>query len=184
MAIVRKFPRTNLDLQLTSPGGVYHTFFGLVPDYDIGITVLTAETTSSTEVRDTLPFMLADVVLPALDEIARDQAQANFGGHYSSKETNTSLTLSADGSQTGLKVTQLISNGVDLFAFFASQFPNLVWRLLPNQLNYGDGKVGFTSFQTSALPTNATSTPGINDCPGWFDVDFINYANIPIGKFE
>lgn len=94
------------------------------PDLNVGLTVLTAETLASSEVRSFLPFTLADVVLPILDEIAKDQASAHFGGHYSSKETNSSLTLTTDGSYSGLKVTQLISNGVNLFAFYSSAFPS------------------------------------------------------------
>ena len=47
---------------------------------------------------------------------------------------------------------------------------DLVWRVIPNGLNYGDGKMGFTSFQTSAVPSNSTQQ-SILDCPGWFDVD-------------
>jgi hypothetical protein len=58
---------------------------------------------------------------------------------------------------------------------------DLVWRLLPNGLNYGDGKIGFTSFQTSAVPSNSTQQ-SLLDCSGWFDVDPFTYANIPFGQ--
>ena len=98
----------------------------------MGITVLTAESLTSSDVRDSLPFTLANLILPVLDEIAKDQAETNFGGHYSSEETNSSLTLSTDGAYSGLKVTKLISNGVDLFAFFDSAFPS----------TYTDGREG------------------------------------------
>lgn len=154
-----------------------------LPDYGIGITVLTAQTLTASDVRSFLPFTLADTILPVLDEIAKDQAEANFGGHYSNAETNSSLRLSTDGSQSGLKVTQLISNGVDLFAFFDSAFPNLVWRLLPNGLNVGEGKIGFTSFQSSAVPTNSTQEPSILDCPGWLDVDPVSRTRIKLWQF-
>jgi hypothetical protein len=162
--------------KLTSPGGDYHTFFGLFPDYDIGITVLTAtKSTSPLDLRATLPFVLADAVLPVLDQIAKDQAQANFAGTYTSKATNSSLILTTAGSQTGLKVTQLISNGVDLYSFLSSTMPNMVWRLQPNQLNYGDQKVGFTSYQISAVASNS-SEQSLFTCPGWFDVDPYTYG--------
>jgi hypothetical protein len=96
----------------------------LLPDYDVGFTVLTAETLTSSDVRDVLPFTLAEAILPVLNEIAKDQAGTNFGGRYSNKDTNSSLTLSTVGEFSGLKVTELISNGVDLFKFFNSAFPS------------------------------------------------------------
>ena len=115
-----------------------------------------------------------------LDQIAKDQAEAKFAGTYASKAANSSLTLTTAGSETGLQVTQLISNGVDLLSFFSSILPNLVWRLQPNQLNYG-GKVGFTSYQSSVGTSNA-SGQAVLTCSGWFDVDGLTYGNIPTGQ--
>jgi hypothetical protein len=163
--------------------GIYHSFFGLIPDYDIGFTVLTAATPTSDngDVRAEVPVIVWDAVLPVVDQIARDQAEKSFAGTYTSDQTNSSLTLTTGGSQTGLKVTQLISNGVDLFSYSSILTPNLVWRLMPNQLNYGDGKIGFTSFQTSAVPSTSRETT-IFTCPGWIDVDELVYGNIPMGQ--
>jgi hypothetical protein len=59
--------------------------------------------------------------------------------------------------------------------------PNMVWRLQPNQLNYGDQKVGFTSYQISAVASNS-SEQSLFTCPGWFDVDPYTYGNIPLGQ--
>ena len=112
--------------------------------------------------------------MPVLDQIAKEQAEANFAGIYTSKATNSSLTLTTAGSQSGLKVTHLVSNGADLFSYLSSIFPNLVWRLQPNQLDYG-GKIGFTSYQTSAVPSNS-SEQSILRCSGWFDVDPFTYG--------
>ena len=162
-------------------GGVYHTFFGLSPYHDIGFTLLTAETLSNSAVRNELPFSLIETVLPVLDEVAKDQTETNFAGRYSDKATNSSLTLTTGGSQTGLKITGWISNGVDLYAFLAPQVPNLVWRLLPNQLDYSDKQVGFTSYYASAAPPNATANT-LEECAGWFDVDELTYGNIPLGQ--
>ena len=160
--------------------GVYHSFFGLIPDYDIGFTVLTATASTSepTDVRDEVPLTLWDAVLPVLDQIARDQTEKNFAGTYTSKHSNSSVAVTTSGNQTGLKVTQLISNGVDLYGYLATITPNLVWRLMPNQLNYGDRKMGFTSFYESAVPSTSPETT-IFTCLGWVDVDELVYGNIP-----
>ena len=146
----------------------------------MGITVLTAQTVSSSAVRDELPLVLGETVLPIIDQIAKEQAAKNFAGHYTSKETNSSLTLSTGGNQTGLKVTQMTNNGVDVYEFFESLRPSMVWRLQPNQLNYGDAKVGFTSYQTSATPPSLDAT--LLACSGWFGVDELTYGNIPVGQ--
>lgn len=152
----------------------------MVPAYHIGITVLTAQTLSSSAVRDELPLVLGETVLPIIDQIAREQATKNFAGHYSSEGTNSSLTLSTGGNQTGLKVTQMTSNGVDVYQLFESLVPSMVWRLQPNQLNYGDDKVGFTSYQMSATPPSNDAS--LLACSGWFDVDQLTYGNIPLGQ--
>ena len=116
-----------------------------------------------------------------MDQIARDQTEKSFAGTYTSDQTNSSLTLTTGGNQTGLKITQLISNGVDLFSYVSILTPDLVWRIMPNQLNYADQKIGFTSFYTSAVPSTSTETT-IFTCQGWVDVDELAYGNIPIGQ--
>lgn len=127
------------------------------------------------DVENYLPFTIADTVLPVIDEVAKNQAEAKFAGYYSSKDTNTSLTLTTDGSQTGLEVSQLISNGIVLNDLFESVFPNLVWRLQPNQLDHGARKVGFTSYQISAETVSDTGNPSVA-CQGWMDIDQMTYG--------
>lgn len=129
--------------------------------------------------RDVLPGPIWEAVLPVVDQIARDQAEKNLAGTYTSKTTNSSLTLTASSNQTGIVVTAYISNGVDLLGYFDGQAPNLVWRLVPNQLTYGDGKIGFTSFYESATPSSDSDNEFIY-CSGWVDVDYITYGNIPL----
>ena len=167
-----------LPTSLISLGGDYHSLFVLVPTYNIGFTLLTA---GNEDVRNTLLNSIVDNVLPVIDQIARDQASSRFAGHYTSSQGNSSLTVTTEGHQTGLKITQWISNGVDIFGFFKEVVPNIAFRLLPNQLLDGDGKVGFTSYYMSATPPPANGTWLFN-CPGWFDVDELTYGNIPLGQ--
>ena len=159
-------------------GGEYHTLLTLVPQYNFGITVFTAGPES---VRDDAPNILADTILPAIDDIARDQAESRFAGHYAAPHGNSSVTVTTTGSDSGLKVTQWINNGVDVFNFLKTFVPNIVFRLQPNQLGADDSKIGFTSYYSSSTPPPANGS-FLFSCPGWFGVDELTYGNIPLGQ--
>ena len=179
LVVVSMLPRFFARLWANCLVGLYHSFFAVIPAYDIGLTILTAEDFGSgagSSVRDELPAAILDAVLPVIDDIARMQASTNFAGTYASSATNSSLTLKASESG-GLKVTAWVSNGVDLFA---NLFGNINYRIVPNGL-YEGNQVGFTSYYQSA-----SSGPANNNwllaCQGWFAVDEITFGNIPLGQ--
>jgi hypothetical protein len=168
---------------------VYHTFFAVVPTYNIGFTVCTAEDLTGTASSDSLlfggiPDFLFSTMLPIIDDIAKEQAARNFAGRYSSSQGNSSLVLSTSAQFPGLTVTHWSSNGVNMLAALESVpeigTPNITYRIVPNQL-YSGSKVGFTSFYESA-------TPPVPDgewywpCQGWVYVDDLTYANVPLGQ--
>lgn len=167
-------------------GGVYSTLFALIPQYDFGMTLLTATnpgTLAGSTVRTDFPNEIFPVILPALDNIARSQAKANYGGTYIDTKTNSSLTISTEPSNSGLIVTQWINNGVNALGLLAITTPDIVLRLQPNQIDYGANKVGFTSYYATATAPSADSGKiDFIKCDGWFDVDEFNYGNIPIGQ--
>ena len=126
---------------------------------------------------------MVEAVLPILDAIALDQAVSSFAGTYAStdKGSNSSLTIAGDAS-VGLTVTEWIENGVDLIdELFATLYPHLSFRIVPNQLFDGN-QVGFTSFYQSATPP-AASDEFFWPCSSWVDVDGENFGNIPLGQF-
>ena len=144
---------------------------------------MTIFTAGDEDARNDLPNILVDAILPVLDEIAKDQATKNIAGQYVSKQTNSSISITTGGSNAGLKVTQWTSNGVDLLKQIESVFGPQVWRIMPNQLNSGDGKMSFTSFYTPNSPPPVNGTFFWN-CPGWVDVDEFTFGNIPLGQME
>ncbi|KAK3695993.1 hypothetical protein LTR37_018211 [Vermiconidia calcicola] len=161
--------------------GVYHTLFALIPTFNVGFTVFTAPDFGVTEsIREAVPAFLTDSILPVLDEIAEDQATAKFAGHYASSEANSSMTVSTTSSRPGLMVTQWINNGVDLLGLLEMVFPNMSYRIVPNQLYSGD-KIGFTSFYQAAVPPDDEGI-WLFTCPGWFGVDGLTFGNIPLGQ--
>ncbi|KAK5710719.1 hypothetical protein LTR15_012875 [Elasticomyces elasticus] len=163
--------------------GTYSSFFCLVPTYDIGITLFTAwdpAGSSGGVVRDELPNLLANTILPALDQVAKGQAIINFAGHYSNPQTNSSITISTD-SNPALKVSAWVSNSVDIFNdVLGSLAPDLDLRILPNEL-YQGRKVGFTSYYQSAVAKPADGTWYLQ-CAGWIDVDELTVGNVPLGQ--
>ena len=109
------------DLELTKEtGGAYATAFFLVPQYNFGFSVLTATdpgTSAGAEVRTDFPNKIVDIILPVLDEIAKDQAIDNFAGHYTSTDGNSSVSRN-HARQTSQKLRRL-SIGLSLNAAHA-----------------------------------------------------------------
>lgn len=178
---------SSLSAANASTGGVYSTVFALIPQYDVGITILTATnpgTAAGSTVRTDFPNTLLPIILPVLDDIARSQAIANYAGTYVDSRTNSSLTISSDPPNSGLVVTQWINNGVNALKLLEYTTPDIVLRLQPNQIDYGSGKMGFTSYYASAVPPSEDSNASGSffSCVGWFDVDEFTYGNIPIGQ--
>ena len=156
-----------------------------MPTYDFGMALFTAfdpKGEAGGDVRDTLPNLLVDAILPALDKVAKQQAEAKFAGYYTAEGANSSITVGTD-DKPGLKLTGWISNGVDLLdKLWAADVPNLDYRILPNELFEGN-LVGFTSFYQSATPAPAEGVFYDLLRADWLDVDELNYGNIPIGQF-
>ena len=144
---------------------------------------MTIFTSGNEAARGDLPNILVDAVLPVLDEIAQDQAASNFAGTYESEQSNSSVTISTGGLNTGLRVTAWTSQGVNLLNELTALFGDFVWRIVPNQLHVGNGKVSFTSYYAvpEGPPVNGTF---FWTCPGWVDVDEITYGNVPLGQME
>lgn len=100
--------------------GSASTFLVLIPDYNVGFTVLGA---SSIAERNPLVGRLGDLVsnalLPALESQAAAEATRNFAGRYESTIDgfNTSLVLSVDErkrANPGLLIESFIVNGTDI----------------------------------------------------------------------
>ena len=158
-----------------------------MPAYNIGFTVCTAEDLTGAASGDSLlfggiPNFLFNTVLHVVDDIAKEQAARNFGGHYTSNKS--SLILSSSGEFPGLTVTHWSSNGVNMLAALEGLplvgTPNITYRIMPNGL-YSGSKIGFTSFYESAtlpVPDDEWYWP----CQGWIFVDQLTYGNVPLGQ--
>ncbi|KAF7190917.1 Beta-lactamase-like protein sdnR [Pseudocercospora fuligena] len=161
--------------------GVYTSLFLIIPDYDFGIALLTASQNATGKVKNDLPNVVVNALLPVLEDIARQQSHQNFAGHYKTATGNSSVVITTD-DWPALKVTEYISDGVDLLDTVFGLFgEDIDFRLIPNHLYPGPRKVGFTGvYQPPAkpLPEDQWYFP----CQAWLDIDDFTYGNVPLGQ--
>lgn len=112
--------------------GNYCGLLAIVPDFDLGFTILGA---SRSGVQPQAVQLVADLVtesiMPAVMEQARREALQNLAGTYISKDSrlNTSLTLTVPKSSTdepGLLVSEWISNGTDVKSILTSTLISII----------------------------------------------------------
>lgn len=103
----------------TKSGGLitYSSLVGLVPDYDLVLTILGA----GPEASEAVAFIggsLVRAMLPALEAAGKDEARPRFAGTYRDEATNSTLVLALDAADAapGLSAPTLISRGVDVLA--------------------------------------------------------------------
>jgi CubicO group peptidase (beta-lactamase class C family) len=98
--------------------GSYSSFFVLIPDYNVGFTVLTALSGAKRNpLAGAIGDLLSNTILPALEAQAAAEAEHNFAGTYSVPGHNSSLTLSVnktEGAVPGLILESIINNGSDI----------------------------------------------------------------------
>lgn len=82
--------------------GAYTGEWVLVPDYNVGFSVNVA---GATNVSSVLANIVAESFVPALEELARQQAQSNFAGHYVSSDKRFSFLLNTTQGAPGLHLT-------------------------------------------------------------------------------
>ncbi|KAI1754825.1 beta-lactamase/transpeptidase-like protein [Xylaria castorea] len=160
--------------------GVYNSVFFLLPAYDFGFSILSASSAAGGALVTDLPNIIVNTLLPSLETITKQQANANFAGRYTSDTTKTSITVTIDGS-IGLRVTEYVVGGVDLLgSVFALFGADVEFQLVPNQLYGGGTRVGFSAVYqppTAIPPKDQFYWP----CESWLDVDDFTYASVPLG---
>lgn len=187
--IVRLSDRTPdgraVDLYLKGGGlGQYQTLLALIPDYDVVMTFMSA----GPPPRWLLVDIVVDVVLPAIDEVSREQAARDFSGRYISSSPNASLSVAIDRGP-GLKIQEWTSRGRDILQDLASRFGNISARLYPAGVTSfnGTGKpgapheVGFRAIfePESEAATGDRRSLGSN-CASWGSIDAFTHDLIAI----
>ncbi|KAI0466017.1 beta-lactamase/transpeptidase-like protein [Xylaria cf. heliscus] len=165
----------------------YSSVLAIIPDYDIGVSVLLAG-----ELPANANFNLLDTVgeilIPAVEEAARAEAGAIYSGHYvfsNTTQLNSSMTIETD-DQPGLRVSQWISNGTD-FAWISTVLQNGYLPITPRIRLYPTGlegpgidggkTVAFKAvFEDADAPSQATAMFS-TDCATWINVASVIYGS-------
>jgi hypothetical protein len=152
--------------------GSYHSSFALIPDWDIGYSIIIADAPSKPSVLNhAVRTLVNELVLPSVEESARREANENYAGTYRSDTLNSSITLTTDPESLGLVVTSLISNGTDMFSIFGLLRGNvpassISLTLYPTGLT--DSVGGRKEAWRAAIENNAEEKgTGILTCSTW-----------------
>ena len=97
--------------------GLYHALLGIVPDYDVVVSVLAAgaEVTVDPYARSRLFSAVLRSLLPAVEEAGRGEAKDTFEGTYTQESSNASLVLSSDDGP-GLLIESFSVRGFDVLS--------------------------------------------------------------------
>ncbi|KAG2009348.1 hypothetical protein GB937_007751 [Aspergillus fischeri] len=202
--------RTRTVTFFTKGGGVpgYRTIILLVPEYDLGITVLTAGDETFPEV---IVEMVTVPLIRAADALAARQVKETYVGRYTSPPTrehmaNSTLTLTYTPTH-GLEINEWTLNSTDMLSFISKHFqsPKITKfhaQLIPSGLYRGDKQLGevwriaavmHREFPPASVlgrwsghASNADSWSGFAPVSEEFcisDVDNIMYAGSPLSEF-
>jgi hypothetical protein len=169
--------------------GLYSSSFGLSPDHNAGFTVLVAGGNSH-QLTATIAEMTADILLPALDEIAKNQALERFGGTYAlgsaCSNCNSSITITADDGP-GLVISEWISDSVDMIGSImalqgVTDRSALTIRIQPSGLR-AEGRISFSAV-IYALPMPEDAGPILGSCFSWILLESMIYGSVGLQEFE
>lgn len=166
--------------------GLYSSYLGIVPDFNVGFAILAADSVASPDL-NAHADIIGDVVLEALIKISTSQAAMNFGGRYGAANNKSSIVVSSD-QLPGLFITDFVSDGVDFRKTLASLTgvsdpDDLSIRLYPTglilQTEPGSQQTFRAVFQDKTeLADNDTPT-----CVSWKDVGKLQYNGASLDEF-
>lgn len=173
---------------------VYMSLLVLLPDYDVGITALLAggwPGNSNWDIAD----QIGKVLLPALEEAAREEADAAYAGTYTASDTglNSTIVLSTDAARPGLGIEKWISNGTDMVPVAVRYTLNYnvtapAIRMYPTGLESKPAADGTKKVAFKAVIENLDLKDHSNDmfstnCGTWVSQTTAVYADMPLDQF-
>ena len=98
--------------------GSYKGMLVLIPDFDVTFSLLMGGPEASNAGVTVGMGQLVEVLIPALDAAAREEATRNLAGTYTDEESNSTVILSVDDGP-GLLVTELVMRDVNVLENYA-----------------------------------------------------------------
>ncbi|KAJ9614513.1 hypothetical protein H2200_002650 [Cladophialophora chaetospira] len=165
--------------------GQYSSYLILVPEYNVGFTVLAADSTTAADLNAHADF-LGEIMLPALEKAAITQAGKNYAGAYKSSSTNSSqvaeLVIDKPDGMPGLSLSNITRGSEDLRAMLAKSVgiepTKLNARLYPTNLmtKLSDGRTQ-VAFRAVFQDESALEDGGTPTCISWEGVDVLLSPN-------
>ncbi|KFA70998.1 hypothetical protein S40288_10374 [Stachybotrys chartarum IBT 40288] len=184
--------------------GLYHALIGIVVDYDIVISVLTAGPEVSMDPYARSKFFSGVVrsFVPALEEAGREEAATDesWVGTFTEEATNSSITITLDNGP-GLLISNFTVRGFDVLNNINSYSintasssldgsrptPNIEGRLYPTKI-LSDSETAWratfdstTNEQRDELDAQLFNVDG--SCDTWFGYDRMAYNYLSLAEF-
>ena len=172
--------------------GRYSSTLILLPEYDIGFTILMGGNIPGNYNFNSAD-MIGEALLPAFEQAAHDEATALFAGTYATgpgERVNSTMTIVANDGNPGLGVTSWVSNGTDM-AYVAVTiatsaagavapsvrlYPTLLEATLPD----GGRQMSFRAVFGDRNSTTRTGKMFSTDCATWLTATNIMYGGLPL----
>ncbi|KAI0161091.1 beta-lactamase/transpeptidase-like protein [Hypoxylon sp. FL1284] len=186
----------------TKAGGVgdYSTLLSILPEFDIGITVMVAGPGTAGAIWNMADYLGA-VIIPAYDAATRDDANSRYAGRYVADAAaypnlTSSIELTTDPARPGIGVASWISNHTDMVAVAQSLQSGMSVPSDPasGEASYASARLYYSGLQHGAREAfkavfevqGAPSNPGTGfstDCGTWIDYTGVTYAGMPLDEF-
>ncbi|KAH7075050.1 beta-lactamase/transpeptidase-like protein [Paraphoma chrysanthemicola] len=146
----------------------FETMLAVIPDFNVGFTILisTAENSGPNPAAE----LILDIILPVLDEVGRQNANATISGTYTATGSlNSSVTISSSPNNPGLSLDRWISNGTDMLMELDPSAAGM--RLYPSNVDAGN-----SSLSAWKAEVNKKNTGPYGTCTGWFNIGRPEYG--------
>lgn len=164
--------------------GSYHTFLGLVLDYNVGF----VSALGGMGDYGWLNGLIVDIVFPALEATAREQTDAAYAGTYAATNgLNSTLILTTQAGRAGLGVANWINNGTNfldvLAALIGTPITSDLLRLYPTNLERETGNGTEIAWRASVDVEPVIKRHGpFSACPTWFGVDGLAHGDFSLDE--
>ncbi|KAI2627807.1 beta-lactamase/transpeptidase-like protein [Hypoxylon sp. NC1633] len=176
--------------------GPYMSLLVLLPDWDVGVSALLAGAWPGNANWD-MADAVGAVLVPALEEVARRQADAAYAGTYvaAAAGLNSSLVLSTDAARPGLGVERWVSNGTDMIPVAVRYTLNYnvtapAIRIYPTGLESpprasdgGTRKIAFKAVVENLDVEDHGGDMFSTNCGTWVSQTAAVYADMPLDQF-
>ncbi|KAF4460084.1 beta-lactamase 2 [Fusarium albosuccineum] len=186
-----KMTKEGCVVEIYTKGGdmfTYHSILGLIPDYDMVVTILVAGPQMNGGVVEDLFSGIIEELLPAVEQAGKEESKISHAGTYTDTATNSSLTLSLDDAP-GFSVTDWTVRGVDIINTYLSiglrpVFPTpqelVRFRLYPTNL-VADG---YSSWHTIATTGTVKEINNFNAKIVWPGTGCVTWGGVDRSAYQ